>query len=186
MKAALCLLIGAYLQAAPPVTLELDATRTKVEWTLEDVLHTVRGTFQMKAGLITFSPEGGKAEGQIVVDAKSGNSGNGLRDRKMHSSVLESDRYPEVTFTPDGVEGKIAMTGASQIQVHGILRIHGQDHPIVLPVKAVIDNGAVQADSHLSIPYANWGIKNPSTLFLKVGDKVELDIHAAGIIRQSQ
>ncbi len=56
----------------------------------------------------------------------------------------------------------------------------------MLPVKATVENGAVQADAHLSVPYASWGMKNPSTLFLKVGEKVELDIHAAGRIRQSQ
>ena len=185
-KAPFLLVIAACLHAAPTVTLELDPARTKVEWTLDDVLHTVRGTFQMKSGTISFAPEGGKAGGQIVVDAKSGNSGNGMRDRKMHASVLESDRYPEVSFTPDSVEGAVAMTGTSQIQVHGIFRIHGQDHTIVLPVKTTIENGAVQADAHLSVPYTSWGMKNPSTLFLKVGEKVELDIHAAGRIRQSQ
>ena len=181
--------LSAWLGAARPampadvVTLEFDPAKTKLEWTLEDVLHTVRGTFQLKTGTISFNSAGGTAGGHIVVDAKSGNSGNGMRDRKMNSSVLESDRYPEVTFTPQSVEGAVAATGNSQFQVHGIFRIHGQEHPLVLPVKATVENGNVTADAHITIPYASWGMKNPSTLFLKVGDKVELDIHAAGHIR---
>jgi polyisoprenoid-binding protein YceI len=182
MKATLILFLATFLNAAQ-LTLELNPADTKIEWTLEDVLHTVRGTFQTKSGTISFSSEGGKAEGRIVVDAKSGNSGNGMRDRKMNSSVLESDRYPEVSFTPDTVDGTVAMAGTSQVQVHGTFHIHGQDHPIVVPVKASVENGTVKADAHLSIPYASWGMKNPSTLFLKVGDKVELDIHATGHIR---
>ena len=104
----------------------------------------------------------------------------------MNSSVLESDRYPEMTFTAQSVEGPVAMAGKSHFEVLGVFRIHGQEHPLVLPVEATIDNGTVKADAHISIPYTSWGMKNPSTLFLKVGDKVELQIHATGQIRQSQ
>ena len=183
MTAVVFFALAPCLPGAQVVTLELEPGQTKVEWTLEDVLHTVKGTFQMKSGTITFSPEGGKAGGQIVVDAQSGNSGNGMRDRKMNSSVLESSRYPEVTFTPESIEGAIAMTGPSQLQVHGIFRIHGQDHAIVLPVHTTVENGVVKAEAHFSVPYASWGMKNPSTLFLKVGEKVDHEIHATGHIR---
>jgi len=174
------------MASAETLTLELDPAKTKVEWTLEASLHTVHGTFQLKTGTISFNPQGGTASGQIVVDAKSGNSGNGMRDHKMHSAVLESDRYPEVTFTPQTVEGTVAMTGESQLQMHGILHIHGQEHPILLPVEAKTENGLVTAETHITVPYISWGMKNPSTLFLKVSDKVELEINASGRIRQSQ
>jgi hypothetical protein len=40
----------------------------------------------------------------------------------------------------------------------------------------------LSADTQFSIPYVNWGLKNPSTLFLRVSDTVEIAIHAAGQI----
>ena len=36
------------------------------------------------------------------------------------------------------------------------------------------------ATVHFTIPYAKWGMKNPSTLFLRVNDSVEIDLVAAG------
>jgi hypothetical protein len=33
---------------------------------------------------------------------------------------------------------------------------------------------------HFVVPYVAWGLKNPSTLFLRVSDKVNIDINAAG------
>jgi hypothetical protein len=36
------------------------------------------------------------------------------------------------------------------------------------------------AKVHFTIPYAKWGMKNPSTLFLRVSDSVEIDLTAVG------
>ena len=77
--------------AAQPVQVTLDRAKTHIDWTLGDVLHTVQGTFQLKSGAILFDPKTGEASGQIVVNAASGNSGNGTRDGKMKKEVLSAD-----------------------------------------------------------------------------------------------
>ena len=59
--------------------------------------------FKLKHGALQLDPAG-KISGEIVVDATSGDSGSGMRDRKMHKEVLESERYPEISFRPDRVE----------------------------------------------------------------------------------
>jgi hypothetical protein len=38
------------------------------------------------------------------------------------------------------------------------------------------------ATVHFTVPYAKWGMKNPSTLFLRVNDSVEIDLMAAGTV----
>jgi hypothetical protein len=55
--------------------------------------------------------------------------------------------------------------------------IHGAEHEITLPVEVVAADGQFTASTHFFIPYVKWGMKNPSTLFLRVSDKVELTIH---------
>jgi polyisoprenoid-binding protein YceI len=80
-----------------------------------------------------FDPASGKLSGEIVVDAKSGESGSGMRDRKMHKEILESERYPEITFRPDRIEGAVANQGKSSVKVHGMFSIHGVDREIMVP-----------------------------------------------------
>ena len=165
-------------------SLELDPAHTSVKFTLGDVLHTVHGTFQLKRGALQLDLSSGKLTGEIVVDATSGESGSAMRDRKMHKEVLESDRYPEISFRPDRVEGAVADPGKSSIKVHGIFRIHGVDREVTVPAATEISASTWTATVHFTVPYEKWGMKNPSTLFLRVENSVEIDLLATGSVAQ--
>ncbi|MGD1080342.1 MAG: YceI family protein [Candidatus Sulfotelmatobacter sp.] len=167
---------------AQDTAFQLDPAQTSVKFTVGDVLHTVRGTFRLKRGLLEFEPASGKISGEIVVDAQSGNSGSGMRDRKMHKEILESDRYPEIAFHPDRIEGAVARQGKSSVRVHGMFNIHGVDREITVPAEVEMSADHWTATVHFTVPYAKWGMKNPSTLFLRVNDSVEIDLMAAGSV----
>jgi len=175
-RLALAAVALAAAASAQDAVLEIDPARTKVEFTLGDVLHTVHGTFALKRGNFRFD-SAGKASGELVVDAASGASGSDMRDRRMHKNVLESARYPEIVFRPDRVEGRVAMQGTSQVRVYGRLEIHGAAHDVVMPVDVEADAGQFTATLRFPVPYVKWGMKSPSTLFLRVGDTVEIAIH---------
>ena len=162
---------------AEDTVLQIDPSRTKVEFTLSDVLHTVHGSFLLKRGDMRFDAATGKASGELVVDATSGASGSVARDRNMHMNVLESARYPEIVFRPDRVEGKVILQGTSHVGLHGMFSIHGAEHEITLPAVVENDDGQYTAIIAFSVPYVQWGMKNPSSLFLRVRDKVEISIH---------
>lgn len=172
---------GASIARGQESTFELDPAKTSIRFTLGDVLHTVHGTFKLKEGTLHLDA-GGKMSGEILVDATSGNSGNGMRDRKMHKEVLESARYPEIDFRPDRIEGKLPSEGKSSVMLHGIFSIHGVDHEITVPAQVDMSAEQWNATVHFAIPYTKWGMKNPSTLFLRVNDSVEIDLDAAGKI----
>ena len=159
-------------------TVTFDPPQTQIHWTLDSTLHQVHGTFKLKGGFIKFDPETGKASGQLVVSAISGESGNDSRDKKMHNSILDSNKYTDIVFTPDRVNGQVAGQGKSQIQVHGVFKLHGTDHDFTLPVEVEMKNGQASAAAHFSIPYVRWGLKNPSVFLLKVNDTVQIDIEA--------
>ena len=169
---------------AQEMTLELDPANTKVEFTLPDVLHTVHGTFALKSGMIHFNPSSGSASGSVVVDVKSGQSGNSKRDRRMHEDILQSEQYPDATFTPTKMSGPFSPQGSSEIQVDGIFRIHGSDHPITLAIPLQISGNTATFKTQLVLPYVKWGLKNPSTFILRVGDIVNLDVAASGRLVQ--
>jgi polyisoprenoid-binding protein YceI len=160
-------------------TLQLTPENTRIEWTLSDVLHAVHGTFELKRGSISFDPESGKAGGEVVVDTASGESGSGGRDKRMHQNVLESSKYAEAVFTPDRLEGKLALPGTSNLKLHGMFKIHGADHEMTLDVQAKVESERMLADIKFDVPYVDWGMKNPSTLLLRVGKKVQVAIHAS-------
>jgi len=166
---------------AQDTVLQIDPAQTKVEFTLADILHTVHGTFRLKRGNLRFNPVSGHAAGELVVDATSGSSGSNARDRRMNKNVLQSDRYPEIVFRPDRVEGSVAAEGHSQVRLHGIFTIHGGDHEIIVPVDVQAAGGVYTATAHFIVPYASWGMKNPSTLFLRVSDKVDIIVHTVAM-----
>jgi len=179
--ASMVLLCASAPAPAQELAFDLDPARTTVQFTLGGTLHTVHGSFKLKRGAIRFDPSTGKIGGEAVVDATSGESDSEGRDRRMHDNVLESARYPEIVFTPDRVEGVVAKQGASQVEVHGMFRIHGAEHEVMLPVHLEMTpmaDGRATAKIHFTIPYVKWGLKNPSTLFLRVSDKVDIDITA--------
>jgi len=158
-------------------TFELDPVQTKVLFTLGDVLHTVHGTFRLKRGTIHLDDATGQASGELVVDATSGDSGSHGRDSKMHKEILESQKFPEIIFTPQRFKGTLTPTGKSHLDVDGQFTIHGEAHPMTLAIEADFGNGAT-ADTSFDVPYVKWGMKNPSTFILRVSDKVNIDIHA--------
>jgi polyisoprenoid-binding protein YceI len=162
--------------SAQETALQIDPGQTEVGFTLGDVLHTVHGKFALKSGTIRFDPATGKASGELVVDAASGNSGSAARDRRMHQNILESAKYPEIVFRPDRVQGKVEPQGASQVELHGVFTIHGKPHEIVMPVRVEAKGDQYAATAHFTVPYVQWGMKNPSTLILRVSDKVDIDI----------
>ncbi|MBZ5608945.1 MAG: YceI family protein [Acidobacteriia bacterium] len=159
---------------------DLDPAKTDINFTLHDVLHTVHGTFKLKRGAIQFDPATGKAGGEIVIDAASGASGSGSRDKRMHKEILESQKYPEAVFVPDNVQGRLETEGESQLDVHGVFKIHGADHELTLHLLVDAQGGGrYTASTHFFIPYVKWGMKNPSNFFLKVDDTVAMDIKAS-------
>jgi polyisoprenoid-binding protein YceI len=162
------------------MVLELDAAKTRVEFTLGATLHTVHGTLKLEQGRIEIDPATGQCSGRVVVDALSAGTGNDGRDNKMHREILESQKYPEITFTPTRVEGPIAPQGNSRVQLRGMLSLHGREQEIASTVEIQIAGDEWTGETAFPAPYVKWGLKNPSTFFLRVKDTVNLTVHAAG------
>jgi polyisoprenoid-binding protein YceI len=170
---------------AEEITLDLSPAETHIAWTLGAVLHTVHGTFRLTRGAVRVDPATGKATGEVIVDAASAESGNGERDGRMHKSILESARYPSITFKPDRIEGALNPEGESQVQIHGLFAIHGAEHELTIPASIHLSNARAKATIVFSVPYVKWGMKDPSTLFLKVKDTVEIEVQIAGPVTGS-
>jgi polyisoprenoid-binding protein YceI len=166
--------------AASEIVLGVDPAQSKVHWTVDSTLHTVHGTFALKSGSLRFDPGTGRASGEIVVYATSGESGNKSRDARMHKDILQTAKYPEAVFRPTQLEGKVAASGPSDCKVHGIFSIHGMDHEMVVPVHAEFAGDHWKETSQFEVPYVSWGIKDPSNFLLKVKTTVIVELELSG------
>lgn len=170
---------------AQQVRVTLDPAQTNVTISVHDVHGGFHGAFQMKSGVISFDPATGATNGEVIVDANSGNTGNDTRDRKMKKEVLETQRYPEITFTPNHIAGQVLPQGASHLKVDGVFHIHGADHNLALDVPVQVAGDTLTGTSTFTIPYESWGMKNPSFLFLRVDGTAEVRISFTGRISPS-
>ena len=182
---AACLIVFCGSVFAQTEALVLDARQSSVTFTLGDVLHTVHGSFRLKSGNVEFDPATGNASGLLTVDAASGDSGSAARDHRMHKDILESDKFPEITFAPHHISGPVSLDGVSQVTISGTMVLHGRPHEISIVSPVTIHSGEAAADMKFLVPYVQWGLKNPSTFILRVSDKVEIDIHAVGRLQAS-
>ncbi len=183
------LVLSALPQHAAPqppageIVLGLDPAQSKVHWALGSTVHTVHGSFAFKKGNLHLDPLTGRARGEIVVDATSGNSGNDSRDKKMHKEVLESGQYADIVFRPDRVEGGIVPRGAFTVQVHGLFALHGGEHELTIPVQAEFAGDHWTASAKFNVPFIDWGLKNPGNFFLKVNHAVEIELEMQGSVQ---
>lgn len=162
--------------------LHLDPSKSDVQFTLGDPLHSVHGTFHVQSGTVTFDPNSDQMSGMITVDASSGNSGNGSRDKKMTNDELKASTFSTVTFAPVHYAGKLAPSGDSSITVDGTFTLVGVPHQISVPMQVHIDGGQCTATGSFVVPYVKWGIKDPSTFVLRVGKEVTIHVDLVGTI----
>ena len=173
----LAIFAAAVALPAASVTINLDPAKTKIEFTLGAVAHTVHGTFKLKSGRIEVNPDTKATSGQFTVDASTGETGSESRDNRMRTIVLETDRYPEITFTPTAISGDLS--GAT---ITGWFIIHGQRHLLSIPIQAKLNGTNVTASGKFVVPYVAWGMKNPSTFLLRVNQQVDVEVVAVGSI----
>jgi polyisoprenoid-binding protein YceI len=164
----------------PAGTLALDPSKTLIEFRLPGMLHTTHGTFKLERGIIKANARSGVASGTIEVDAASGDSGLAARDRRMKESILEAQKYPMIVFIPRHVAGELDPNGDFHAAVEGLMTLHGSKHEVVIDADGHVTAHQLTATCHFSIPYVEWGMKDPSLLFLTVAKQVDIDVAATG------
>jgi polyisoprenoid-binding protein YceI len=161
-------------------TFLVNPDQSEVVFSLGDVLHQVHGTFHVESGSVQFDSNSPQVSGSIVVAAGSGKSGNDTRDHRMSIDILNAPNFTEASFKPAHLDGAIAATGDSTVQVEGVFTLHGTPHDLTVPMQIHIDGTTCTAKTHFMIPYVKWGLKDPSTFILRVNKEVDMEITLVG------
>lgn len=160
----------------------LDPQATEVIFSLQATGHVVRGDLQLQSGELRLESDSGILVGEIILESSSAQTGNQRRDKAMHRKVLESELYPLIVFRPQRFEGELAEFGPNTIVLSGTISLGGEDHPISIEVEVEIEGDRFSAESTFPIPYVEWGLRDPSVLFLRVAKTVEVTVKTAGTI----
>lgn len=169
---------------ASDLRITFDPQKTTIAFSVADFMHDVHGVFHLRSGAIDVDRKTGAASGSIVVDAVSGDSGSRARDSKIRRDILDANRFPDIVFVPKSVAGPLPAQGSATVQVRGVFRIHGADHDMTLTVPLAVTGSTFELTTSFRLPYVAWGMKDPSTLFLRAGKDVEITIKAAGLVQQ--
>lgn len=164
-------------------TVALDPARTRIAFRLGATAHDVEGEFALRSGEVRFDPETGEAVGRIEVDLTGASTGSKKRDRTMHERVLESERFPLASFRPTRVASAVLPEGDSTVAVEGVLAFHGSEHPMTLEARVTRAGPQLTVDVRFDIPYVEWGLEDPSFLFLRVKKAVQVHVTGEGTIR---
>ncbi|MGA2086277.1 MAG: YceI family protein [Terracidiphilus sp.] len=166
-------------------TFTVNPDASKVAFSLGGNGHHVDGTFRVQSGSIDFDRSAQTISGSVVVAAGSGSSGDQSRDKKMNTDVLDVAHFAEVSFVPKSYQGTIAAAGDSSIQVTGVFTLHGTPHDLKVPMQIHIDKASLTARTHFTVPYVQWGLKDPSIFILKVAKEVDIDLTLEGRLSSS-
>ncbi len=164
-------------------TLVLRPERTSVTFVLKATGHEVHGVLPVRAASLRVDTDTGAAAGSVTLDARGARTGNSMRDREMHERVLETERFPVITFTPTRLEGALAPDRTSDVTLHGTVTLHGAEHALALPVKVRRAAQTIVAESTFDVPYVAWGLHDPSVLILRVAKVVSITVTVEGELR---
>jgi polyisoprenoid-binding protein YceI len=166
------------------IEIHFDPASTQIRFKVGSMLRDVRGSFQFKGGALAVDPDSTLAQGELLVDATTGRTGNAARDKELQEDVLESKRYPSIFFHAEHLRGQIPKTnGSSDVIAEGMLNIHGADHPLQMKVHLVRVGNSLSATAHFTVPYVEWGMKNPRGSFLHLSKTAQVDVSAKGTAR---
>ena len=106
-------------QAIPrPGRYEIDISASAVTFRTRHLfgLAPVRGRFAIRAGTIDVGEPLARSSAFVQIDAASFRTGNGQRDDQVRSErLLDTERYPVITFRSDSVDG-LALTGTLTVR----------------------------------------------------------------------
>lgn len=165
---------------AGQIDLVFDPAHTSIEFTLDATMHQVHGTFELASGTVRYDPATGQTTGRIVVDARSGESGNARRDRDMHAKVLDSEAHPTIALVPERVIGELPPAGTGSVTVSGWFLIGGGKHEVEIPLAVTVTGDEVEIQGQFEVPYVEWGLDDPSKFVLRVAKEVTIAITAHG------
>jgi polyisoprenoid-binding protein YceI len=94
-------------------------------------------------------------------------------NKELREIVLETAKYPEITFKSTDVTGTLA-GGQFEAKIGGDLTLHGVTHHIVIPAQVMLSSDTLKAHGEFTVNRSDYNVKATSALHgtIRVRDKL--------------
>ncbi|MCL4869587.1 MAG: YceI family protein [Anaerolineae bacterium] len=182
------------LEAVPVVVIgsegriyQISQADSTVSFTLSEMLMgqptTVIGSTNLVSGQIAVNLEDLSTLqlGPIQIDARGFATDNNMRNRAIHSQILETSRHPTITFTPtlvNGLPDAIEIGQEITFTISGDITIREISEPVVFTVTAkAVTADQISGTATATVSRADFDLRIPNVPSVAdVSDEVELTI----------
>jgi len=189
MPCALLALSG-WAAAAQPITFTVSGGEgNRIQFESKAPLETVTGTTDQVSGTIALDPAdlGSGVSANIIVDAASIKTGNGIRDGHMRDNHLQTKEFPEIKFTLNNfaLDGALPPGVAKSYTIAGEFTLHGVTRTISVPVEVTYipsETGRkIRVVGHFRVSLAEYDIPRPQFLIMRLDDVQKITVDFWGV-----
>jgi polyisoprenoid-binding protein YceI len=98
----------------------------------------------------------------LKVTDKVSDSDRQTIEKTMREQVLDTGKYPDITFNSTKIEATKNPDGQYQAKIWGDLTLHGVTHNVLINAQLTFDNKSVRARGEFSLKMTDYSIKPPS------------------------
>lgn len=144
----------------------------------ETIKKTAAGRTGDVSGTLTI--EGNTITAATVVAQLDGlESNRTARDTYLETHGLETERFPQATFTlaePVTLDAPPVRGNEVAVTVKGTLELHGQRQPVEVPIRARWNGPTIDLTGSAPVALADYGIDVISTPVVEIDDQGELEL----------
>ena len=115
----------------------------------------------------------------VTADLTQLQSDRSMRDQRIHSVGLETDRFPTATFTltkPIAFDAVPAQGTEVDVKATGNLTLHGVTKTVVFPLRARWAGDTIDVAGPLAVQFADYGIQAPNSGFVTTEDHGTIEL----------
>jgi len=185
-SAALFSIIGLLTASALADTYNIDPAHSTIGFAVSHlVINTVHGKFDEFSGSVTV--EGNQVkEAKGTIQTKSVDTGVQMRDKDLRSpNFFDVEKYPTITFQTKKAAANQSDVLTGDFTMHGVTKEISIPLKLKGPIKDPWGNSRIGLEGKLKLNRKEYGLMYNKTLEtggLVVGDEVEIEINAEGVL----
>jgi polyisoprenoid-binding protein YceI len=158
-------------------TYKVDSTQNNsITFYAEATFGSFKGVTDKIEGYVKWDMEDTLPAGELnfKIDLESIDTGIGMRNKHMRNKYLETDQYPNATFTGIITSWEKRSDSLFEAKTKGTMNIHGTENEFTASARVYIISNRLKVVTDFKINITDYNIKQPSFLFTSMNKIVRL------------